>query len=94
MRKNRFAAGALTLAVSMTICGCSQKMYDLTDTEEAAVINYAARAVTKFNLRQTEGIRNVAVLEKKMAEVLKECKNAGMSSSEILSMAKVIVEEG
>ncbi len=68
MRKNRFAAGALTLAVSMTICGCSQKMYDLTDTEEAAVINYAARAVTKFNLRQTEGIRNVAVLEKKMAD--------------------------
>ena len=68
MRKNRFAAGALTLAFSMTICGCSQKMYDLTDTEEAAVINYAARAVTKFNLRQTEGIRNVAVLEKKMAD--------------------------
>ena len=38
--------------------------------------------------------KQYVMLEKKMAEVLKECKNAGMSSSEILSMAKVIVEEG
>lgn len=67
MKKNRLAAGALTLAVSMMACGCSQ-MYELTDSEEAAVVNYAARAVTKFNLKQTEGISNVAVLEKRMED--------------------------
>ena len=37
--------------------------------------------------------KQYVMLEKKMAEVLKECKNAGMSSSEILSIAKVIAEE-
>lgn len=67
MRKNRLTAGALTLAVSMMACGCSQ-MYEMTDTEEAAVVNYSARAVTKFNLKQTEGINNVAVLEKQMED--------------------------
>lgn len=34
------------------------------------------------------------MLERKMTEVLEECKKAGMTSTEILSMVKVIVEEG
>lgn len=67
MKKSRLAVGALALVVSMMICGCD-KLYEMTDSEEAVVVNYSARVVTKFNLRQTEGINSIAVLEKMMEE--------------------------
>lgn len=66
MKKKKLAAGALALAVSVSACGCGQA-YELTDSERAAVVYYSAYAVTKFNKRQPEGIKDVAALEKQMA---------------------------
>lgn len=66
MKKKNLAAGALALAVSITACGCGQ-VYELTDSERAAVVYYSAYAVTKYNKRQPEGIKDVAALEKEMA---------------------------
>ena len=52
MKKNRLAAGALAFAVSVTACGCGEKVYEMTNEEEAAVVYYSAHAVTKFNKRR------------------------------------------
>lgn len=74
MKKNRLAAGALALAVSITACGCGDQIYELTEEEEAVIVHYAAHAVSKFNKRQTEGIQNVAVLKMQMEQKEKEAK--------------------
>ena len=63
MKKNRLAASALALAVSITACGCGDQIYEMTDEEETAVVQYAAHVVSKFNRKQSEGIENVAVLK-------------------------------
>ncbi len=67
MKQRKLAAGVLALAVSLTVCGCEQ-VYELTEAEEAAIVYYTTHAVTKFNKKQSEGIQNVAAIEKKMAE--------------------------
>lgn len=69
MKKNRLAAGALAFAVSVTACGCGEKVYEMTNEEEAAVVYYSAHAVTKFNKRQSEGIKDVALLKVKMEQM-------------------------
>lgn len=63
MKKNRLAAGALALAVSITACGCGDQIYEMTDEEETAIVQYSAHVVSKFNRKQSEGIENVAVLK-------------------------------
>lgn len=63
MKKNRLAASALALAVSITACGCGDRIYELTEEEEAVIVHYSAHAVSKFNKRQSEGIQDVAVLK-------------------------------
>lgn len=63
MKKNRLAAGALAVAVSITACGCGEQIYELTEEEEAAIVYYSAHAVSKFNKKQTEGIQDVAALK-------------------------------
>ena len=72
MKKNRLAAGALALAVSLAACGCGDEVYELTDEEESVIVHYSSHAVTKFNKKQSEGIRNVAALEAQMAAALEE----------------------
>lgn len=67
MKKNRLAAGALALAVSITACGCGDEVYELTDEEEAVVVHYSAHSVTKFNKKQSEGIKDIAALEARLA---------------------------
>ena len=63
MKKNRLAASALALAVSITACDCGDRIYELTEEEEAVIVHYSAHAVSKFNKRQSEGIQDVAVLK-------------------------------
>lgn len=67
MKKRRFLSGALVLAVTMMFAGCGEQVYDLTEEERAAVVQYSAHVVTKFNKEQPEGIRDVAALEAEMA---------------------------
>ncbi len=54
MKKNRLAAGAFALAVSIMACGCGDQVYELTDEEEAVIVHYSAHVVTKFNKKQSE----------------------------------------
>lgn len=63
MKKNRLAAGALALAVSITACGCGDQIYELTNEEEAFIVQYSAHVVSKYNKLQTEGIEDVTVLK-------------------------------
>lgn len=72
MKKNRLAAGALALAVSITACGCGDQIYELTGEEEAAIVHYSAHVVAKFNKNQTEGIQNVAALKAQREQEEKE----------------------
>ncbi len=74
MKKNRLAAGALAFAVSITACGCGEQVYEMTNEEEAAVVHYSAHAVTKFNKRQSEGIKDVALLKVKMEQMEQQAK--------------------
>ncbi len=74
MKKKRLAAGALALTVSITACGCGERVYEMTKEEEAVIVNYAAHAVSKFNKKQSEGIEDVTVLKAMMEQEAKEKK--------------------
>lgn len=63
MKKNRLAAGALAFAVSITACGCGDQVYEMTNEEESVIVHYSAHAVTKFNKRQSEGVKDIALLK-------------------------------
>ena len=67
MKKNRLAAGAFALAVSIMACGCGDQVYELTDEEEAVIVHYSAHVVTKFNKKQSEGVQDRSVLKAQMA---------------------------
>lgn len=67
MKKNRLAAGAFALAVSIMACGCGDQVYELTDEEEAVIVHYSAHVVTKFNKKQSEGVQDLSVLKAQMA---------------------------
>ncbi len=68
MKKNRLAAGAFALAVSVTACGCGDQVYEMTKEEEAVIVQYSAHAVSKFNKRQTEGVEDVTALKAMMKQ--------------------------
>lgn len=68
MKKKRVAAGALALVVSAMACGCGDQLYELTEEEQAIVVQFSAHAVSKFNKRQTEGVEDVTALKAKLEQ--------------------------
>lgn len=59
MRRTKMKAAAFVLAAGMMLGGCGDEPYELTDSEEDIIVNYAAHVVTKYNSAQTEGLAYV-----------------------------------
>lgn len=47
------------LAGAFMLTGCGEEPYELQDNERAIIVNYAARMIAKYNVKQPEGYRFV-----------------------------------
>lgn len=56
MKKSKMKVCAVLLLTAFVATGCGDEVYDLTDTEETQIVNYAAHVVSKFNTRQPDGL--------------------------------------
>ena len=59
MKKTRVHMAALALLLSALLGGCGDVPYELTETEEAVIVNYSAHIVAKYNAYQAEGLAYV-----------------------------------
>lgn len=55
MRRKKIE-GILCLTGMLLLTGCGTKAYDLTETEESQIVNYAAHVVSKYNAYQKDGL--------------------------------------
>lgn len=55
MKNSRIRITAVLFAMAVTLAGCGETMYELTEEEQAILVNYSAQAVAKFNTYQQDG---------------------------------------
>lgn len=55
MKNSRIRITAVLFAMAVTLAGCGEAMYELTEEEQAILVNYSAQAVAKFNTYQQDG---------------------------------------
>ena len=48
-------------AATLLLGGCGEAPYELTESEESLIVNYASQAVAKFNIKQKDGLTYVDV---------------------------------
>lgn len=56
------------VALSMLLGGCATPMHELTEEEEALIVQYAAYAVAKHNIQQKDGMSGVYIGEEDMTD--------------------------
>lgn len=61
MKIKRFCLLISIMSFSLMFTGCGEPLYAMTEEEEAIIIAYASKAVSKFNENQTIGIANARV---------------------------------
>ncbi len=59
MGKSRMKAVAAICTATLLLGGCGEAPYELTQSEESLIVNYAAHVVAKFNVKQKDGITYV-----------------------------------
>lgn len=59
-RKSAVKTSALLLATGLLLTGCGDAPIELTDQEQQIIAQYAAHVMTKYNLRQKEGVAPVS----------------------------------
>ncbi len=72
MKKHRRYLAVGLAVLSLTLTGCGNEMYELTDEEQALIVQYAAHFVSKYNIYQKDGVVNVEPLEETEEETLTE----------------------
>lgn len=55
MKNSRMKITAVLLMTAFMFSGCGESLYEMTPEEEAAVVSYAAHAVSKYNTFQQDG---------------------------------------
>lgn len=90
--KNRNVKKVLVgLLSTLLLTGCGEAPYELTESEEAIIVNYSAHVVSKFNTRQADGIKYVEIAEEPVEEPIEE-------TEEIIEIAEeteeVVLEDG
>lgn len=58
MRKTKAKIAVIAMA-GLMLTGCGEAAYNLTESEESIIVNYAAHMVTKYNTYQKEGLTYV-----------------------------------
>ena len=61
MKKHRRYLAIGIAAMSLLLSGCGTPLYELTEDEEALIVNYAAYILAKHNVYQQDGISNVYI---------------------------------
>ena len=61
MKKHRRYLAIGIVAMSLLLSGCGNPIYELTEDEEALIVNYAAYILAKHNVYQQDGISNVYI---------------------------------
>lgn len=56
MKKRKRVEGILCLTGLLLLTGCGTQAYELTDSEESQIVNYAAHVVSKYNAYQKDGL--------------------------------------
>lgn len=69
MRRKKIE-GILCLTGMLLLTGCGTKAYDLTETEESQIVNYAAHVVSKYNVYQKDGLVYVDQSEEETEETV------------------------
>lgn len=64
--KKRVLAVLVILAMMLTLTGCGDELYEMTDKERQIIVDYAAHIIAKYNIRQPEGY--TYVYEPKVSE--------------------------
>lgn len=59
MRRTRVQMMAAALFAAAVMSGCGEKPYELTEKEEALIVDYSAHVVAKYNAYQKEGLTMV-----------------------------------
>lgn len=60
MRKSRMKMIAAVFAATLLLGGCGEAPYELTQSEESLIVNYSAHVVSKFNIKQKDGLTYVS----------------------------------
>lgn len=64
MRNSRMKKVAVLGAATLVLLsGCGDAPYELTESEESMIVNYASQAVAKFNVKQKDGLTYVDLSE-------------------------------
>lgn len=61
MRSSRMKKAVILCAAALLLSGCGEAPYELTESEESLIVNYASQAVAKFNIKQKDGLTYVDV---------------------------------
>lgn len=56
MKKRKRVEGILCLTGLLLLTGCGTQAYELTESEESQIVNYAAHVVSKYNAYQKDGL--------------------------------------
>lgn len=62
MRSSRMTKAVILCAATLLLGGCGEAPYELTESEESLIVNYASQAVAKFNIKQKDGLTYVDVV--------------------------------
>ncbi len=60
------------LAALLLLGGCGEVPYELTESEESLIVNYASNAVAKFNIKQKDGLTYVDLSQLDKSEETEE----------------------
>lgn len=95
MKNSRMKITAVLLMAAFMFSGCGEALYEMTPEEEAAVVSYAAHAVSKYNAFQQDGEiyiqkEEVALTEETETEIDK----TEIDKTEADGRVEPLVEEG
>lgn len=63
MRNSRMKTAVILCAATLLLGGCGDAPYELTESEESMIVNYASHVVAKFNVKQKDGLTYVDLSE-------------------------------
>ena len=93
MKKIRVQAAAAVVAMGVLLGGCGDAPYELTDAEQAIIVNYSAHIVTKYNSLQGEGLAYVYPQEETEKEDWEYSDAGSVDSTELTDNAVPVEAE-
>ena len=58
MRLSRTVVATISIAATFILTGCSEKLIELTPSEQNEIVSYSAHTVTLYNIHQENGVKS------------------------------------